>query len=342
MCCSANGPGDELERSLAKLVELLDDRRFDHVVVETSGLANPGPLISMLFSSKMARSKYVLDGVVAVVDCKHIMWHLGAEQQVNGTLGSTAMKWVLSGAPRTIEAQHQLLAADVILLNKTDLVTTEQLQAVQGALADLNSCARLMQCQHGMVDTADLLALEAFDLASVEPSNLRSGAFGYNALATLSGEHSSQTGSTTLTLPHGAVLRQTELMKWLQSTLRQHWKQLYRVKGILPVRCVDSGAVRSFVVQGVHAELFGEFSDGPAPPTEEEMPTCSPRADDVHSEWMPAEDSSHHSSTITRAHVPGGNDAAHEPVLVLIGQDIQSSQRQDWQQQLLSCCEMCE
>jgi len=341
MCCSADGPGDELERSLAKLVDLLKDGRFDHVVIETSGLANPGPLISMLFSSQMARSKYLLDGVIAVVDCKHIMWHLGAEMAPG--LGGRAAKWVLSGAPRTLEAQHQLLAADVIILNKTDLVSAAELQAVRVALTDLNSCAAVQECQHSRVNTEAMLQLQAFDLAAVSLNQLSQGLGPYSALASLKDEHSSDTGSTTLTLPPAAVLQQAPLMQWLQTLLKAHWRQLYRVKGILPVRCDGSG-VRDFVVQGVHAELYGEFASDQDEAADETMPQSACALDaaadgEVCAEWLGREECSHHAAQ-PQAQAPGDSDHGQDhPVLVLIGRSIELKQRVQWQRELLACCE---
>lgn len=337
MCCSADGPGDELERSLAKLVDLLDDGQFDHVVIETSGLANPGPLISMLFSSHMAQSRYVLDGVVAVVDCKHIMWHLGGELQ--GSIGQRAARWVLSGAPRTREAQHQLLAADMIILNKTDLVSPAQLQAVADALGGLNTCAKQVRCQRSQVDTTKLLQLQAFDLAHTAHGATAASIVQYNALGNLAGAHSSGTGSTTLLLPGTAVLQQEPLMRWLQAVLQEHWRQLFRVKGILPVRC-GSGVVRDFVVQGVHAELYGEFAGEGG----DEQPMPSARTSDcsegeeeqVYSEWLSAEECSHHAAA--GRGVAGTQEQL--PVLVLIGRDIQVDQRAKWQEELLLCCEV--
>ena len=125
MCCSGESPGSELERVLDKLLEMsrVDDATggkrnghgqgarlpFDHVLVETSGMADPGPILQILCRREMAASGFYVDGVVTVVDCQNILRHLKPE----GAFGF---------ARRRVEAEKQIALADKIILNKTDLL----------------------------------------------------------------------------------------------------------------------------------------------------------------------------------------------------------------------------
>jgi G3E family GTPase len=136
------------------------------------------------------------------------------------------------------------------------------LLGVQQALAQLNGCAQLVPCVQGNVDINRLLSMHAFRLSS-DVLHARDGRV-YNALDDMADVHTAATGSSTLVLQPAQVCSQDLLMAWLRQLLKQHWRQLYRIKGILMVRCEDSGCVRRFVVQGVHAELYGEFADGVA------------------------------------------------------------------------------
>jgi G3E family GTPase len=76
MCCSGDGAGPELERVLNHLLELLDQHEFGHVVIETSGLADPAPIMQTFFSHNMCGGRFVLDGVVTIVDAKNIWSHI--------------------------------------------------------------------------------------------------------------------------------------------------------------------------------------------------------------------------------------------------------------------------
>jgi G3E family GTPase len=75
LCCTGDGAGAELERVLNHLLALLDQQEFDYVLIETSGLADPAPLMQTFFSHNMCGGRFVLDGVVALVDAKNIHIH---------------------------------------------------------------------------------------------------------------------------------------------------------------------------------------------------------------------------------------------------------------------------
>ena len=160
MCCAGETPGSELERVLDQLLKMRRDAGttppFDYVLIETSGLADVAPIIQVLWRHEMERSPYYLDGVVAVVDCAHILRHLRP---------STAFGF----ARRRVEAERQLSYADRVVLNKLDLLTdAAALAAVEAAVRELNPTAGMLRATHAAVDVDALLDQQAFSSARWE------------------------------------------------------------------------------------------------------------------------------------------------------------------------------
>ena len=115
MCCTVRG---DLIRIVVNLMKRRD--KFDHLVIETTGLADPAPVIQTFFVDEDMQSLLSLDAVVTVVDAKHIWQHWDED-----------------------EAQEQIAFADVILLNKTDLVTLEQLEELEKRIRGMNAIAKI-------------------------------------------------------------------------------------------------------------------------------------------------------------------------------------------------------
>ena len=126
MCCSGETPGSELERVLDKLLEMgkLDGGTlpFDHVLIETTGLADPSPIVQVLCRREMERSVFYLDGVLALVDAQNILRHL----QPSGPFGF---------ARRRTEAEKQLALADKVIVNKMDLLAKGEVGSAGIAVA---------------------------------------------------------------------------------------------------------------------------------------------------------------------------------------------------------------
>jgi G3E family GTPase len=137
VCCTVRG-------DLVRVVEGLMRRpgRFDAIVVETTGLADPVPVAQTFFMDEDVRRKTKLDAVVAVVDAKHLPLRLKDSR----------------------EAEDQIAFADVIVLNKTDLVTPDELHAVEHAIRHINPGARIHRTTRAGVDLAAVLDRGAFDL----------------------------------------------------------------------------------------------------------------------------------------------------------------------------------
>src|ERR1044072_493868 len=148
ICCTVRG-------DLVRIIDGLMRRKgkFDAIIVETTGLADPAPVAQTFFMDEAVGARTKLDAVVTVADAK---W----------------LKDRLKDAP---EAKNQIAFADVILINKTDLVTPEELGDVEGRIRAINPYARLHRTQRARVDIAEVLGRNAFDLdriLDIEPAFL--------------------------------------------------------------------------------------------------------------------------------------------------------------------------
>ncbi|GMH35322.1 hypothetical protein BSKO_03190 [Bryopsis sp. KO-2023] len=147
LCCTVR---EDLIKSLNALYERKDT--FDHVIIETTGLANPGPIISTFYMDMTMHSKVRLDGVVTVVDAKHVERHLTKH----------------SDTGNTNEAVEQIAYADRIVLNKTDLVEDLPLSELESRIKTINTMATVRRGQYSSVPVDYVLGVGGFDLKRVE------------------------------------------------------------------------------------------------------------------------------------------------------------------------------
>ena len=140
ICCTVRG---DLIRVLGNLMKRRD--KFDYVLVETTGLADPGPVAQTFFMDDEIRAEFALDGIVTLVDAAHIEQQLG----------------------RSGESAEQIAFADVLVLNKTDLVDGESLDRLEARLRDMNRMARVVRSERADVSVDAVLNLGAFDLDEV-------------------------------------------------------------------------------------------------------------------------------------------------------------------------------
>jgi G3E family GTPase len=137
ICCTVRG---DLIRILGNLMHRRD--RFDRILIETTGLADPAPVAQTFFVDEEIQAELQLDGIVTVVDAKHVGLHLDDSS----------------------ECQEQIAFADVILLNKTDLVTPEELERIEARIRSMNALARIHRAVDAQVDLHEVLDVGGFDL----------------------------------------------------------------------------------------------------------------------------------------------------------------------------------
>jgi G3E family GTPase len=138
VCCTVRG---DLIRILGNLMKRRD--RFDYILIETTGLADPGPVAQTFFVDEEMHDKLELDGIVTVVDAKHIWQHLDDSE----------------------EAQEQIAFADVLLLNKIDLVAPEDLDRLEARVRAMNATVRIHRTQNALIDLDRILRVGGFDLS---------------------------------------------------------------------------------------------------------------------------------------------------------------------------------
>ncbi len=216
ICCTVRG---DLIRLINNLMKRRD--KFDHLVIETTGLADPAPVIQTFFMDEDVQAQTHLDAVVTVVDAKHIWQHWDAE-----------------------EVQEQIAFADVILINKTDLVTATELDEVEQRIRSMNVMVKIYRTRNAELAMDAVLGIGAFDLnraLDIDPEFLNETAH----------EHDETIGSVALA-ESGAVDGE-KLNGWLSELLRQQGNDIFRMKGILNI----AGEDHRFVFQGVHMMFDG-------------------------------------------------------------------------------------
>ncbi len=227
ICCTVRG---DLIRILGSLMKR--SGRFDGIIVETTGLADPAPVAQTFFVDEDIKARTRLDAVVTVVDALNLPARLADSR----------------------EAQNQIAFADVIVLNKTDLVDAPGLELVEARIRDINRIARIHRTQRGRVDVGLLLDQGGFDLQralQAAPDFLESDT------------HSHDEDVQSLSFELDEPLDAARFQAWIGSVLQEQGANILRSKGILAY----AGESRRFAFQAVHMMADGDFI-GPWKPNE--------------------------------------------------------------------------
>jgi G3E family GTPase len=218
ICCTVRG---DLIRIIGNLMKRR--HKFDHLVIETTGLADPAPVIQTFFVDEDMREKLSLDAVVTVVDAKHISQHWDAD-----------------------EAVEQIAFADIVLLNKTDLVTPTELEELEKRIRGMNAIAKIYRTQNSELSMDALLGVKAFDLDNalqIEPGFLEE-----------EHEHEHDETVTSVALVEQGAIDGEKLNTWMSKLLQTQGPDIFRMKGILNIAGEDD----RFVFQGVHMLFEGK------------------------------------------------------------------------------------
>jgi G3E family GTPase len=273
ICCTVRG---DLIRILGNLMKRRD--KFDYILIETTGMADPGPVAQTFFMDDEVQSKTAIDGIVTLVDAKHVLLH-----------------W------ETREVQEQIAFGDVILLNKTDLVTPAELDALERLIRKMNATATIHRTTNAAVNLDHVLNVKGFDLDRIlehEPDFLKTGghthadhahehdgkdhshcdhdrgacdhdhAHGHDharddhdrgethALQMRAPEpdhvHDSSVTSVGIALP--GDLDAKKLNEWMSKLLQEKGADIFRMKGVLSIK----NQPNRFVFQGVHMLFDGK------------------------------------------------------------------------------------
>lgn len=219
ICCTVRG---DLIRILSGLMKRKD--KFDSIVIETTGLADPAPVAQTFFVDDDVRARTHLDSITTVVDAKHILQNLDDSH----------------------EAVEQIAFADVILLNKTDLASAEELAAIEGRIRTINAFAKIHRTRKCDVALAEVLDQGSFDLnriLEVEPDFLGEDS------------HEHDDGIVSFSFSTDKPVDGEKLTQWLRGLLSERGQDILRSKGIFWIKGED----RRFVFQGVHMLMDGDL-----------------------------------------------------------------------------------
>ncbi|WP_281545818.1 GTP-binding protein [Grimontia sp. SpTr1] len=220
ICCTVRG---DLIRILSGLIKRAG--QFDAIIVETTGLADPAPVIQTFFVDQDVAERTRLDAVVTVADAVHLNSQLAEHH----------------------EADEQIAFADVILLNKTDLAEAGDVEKVEARIRKSNPSARIIRTARCDAPLNEIIGLEAFSLERVmefEPDFLESGH-----------AHEHDNDVTSLSFTTDTPLDLEKFERWFGRLLQLHGQDILRSKGILDF----AGQEQRYVFQGVHMLMDGSM-----------------------------------------------------------------------------------
>jgi len=220
ICCTVRG-------DLIRIVGQLMKRKgqLDGIIIETTGLADPAPVAQTFFVDDDVKTRSRLDAIITVVDAKHLLARLQDSH----------------------EAEEQVAFADVIVLNKADLVTPAELDQVEARIRQINKSARLIRAERANVPLTELLDRGSFDLNRIlemEPDFL-------------SGEddHKHDDAVNSISLTSDVPLNIEWFNEWIGSLLAERGQDILRTKGILHFKGEDL----RFAFQAVHMIADGNY-----------------------------------------------------------------------------------
>ena len=261
ICCTVRG-------DLVRIIDGLMRRKgkFDAIIVETTGLADPAPVAQTFFMDENIGRKTKLDAVVTVADAK----------------------WLRDRLKDAPEAKNQIAFADVILLNKTDLVSADELADVEARIRGINPYAKLHRTERAQIAIEEVLGRNAFDLdriLDIEPEFLTGDHHGHDHHHDHehghehhhehAHDHAHKHGGLkhyhdeemqSLSLRSDKPLNPDKFFPWVQDLVQKEGPSILRCKGILSFKDDDE----RFVFQGVHMILDGDHQR-PWKPGEERL-----------------------------------------------------------------------
>ena len=218
ICCTVRG---DLIRILSGLMKRAD--QLDAIIVETTGLADPAPVAQTFFVDEDVADRTKLDAIVTVADAVHLDAQLGEHH----------------------EAEEQIAFADVVLLNKTDLIQSENLENVETRIRKINPYAKIIRTARCDAPLEEVVGLNAFSLdrvLEVEPDFLESDH-----------DHEHDDDITSVSFVSETPLDFEKFQSWFGKVLQTRGQDILRSKGILDFDGLDE----RYVFQGVHMLMDG-------------------------------------------------------------------------------------
>ncbi len=231
ICCFVDVRNDLID-ILQKLLARKD--KFDHILVETSGLADPTPVATAFFIDNEVGKQVKLDGIVTLVDAKHIGQHIDDP--------------VLDG--RDNQAVDQIVAADRIVINKVDLVADDEIEPLERNMRKLNQTADIVRSSYGRVDLSNILGISGFAPSYVAERAKLLDLDHHDHHHHHDHMHDATVGSESFVFDQdvGRAFDLERLTAYLSGLLSERGDDMFRTKGIVAI----DGDPRFFVLQAVH------------------------------------------------------------------------------------------
>ena len=220
LCCLVRG---DLIHALRELLQRRD--KFDYILIETSGLTDPGPVAQTFVVDEYLKEKVSIDGIVTIVDAKHVWQHIDERQ----------------------ELKEQIGFADVVLLNKTDLVTEAELDKLETRVKSINALAKTHRTKNSAAKMDDILDIGAFDLERILSTHP-------NLLTSEEDECEIAEGISSVGIAFPGDLDGEKMEEWAHELGHEKGEDIFRLKGVLSFK----GVPDRVVFQGVHAIMDGQ------------------------------------------------------------------------------------
>ncbi|MFJ2487659.1 CobW family GTP-binding protein [Pseudomonas sp. NPDC087639] len=231
VCCTA-----EVREDLVRIVRELVARpvRLDHILIETSGLADPYPVAQSFFINDPIADEVELDAIVTMVDAKHIAQHL-EDLQLDGVDN---------------QAVDQIVCADRIVINKVDLVSPEEVETLRGKIRGLNATADLVTSTNAQIDLSKILGIGAFE-ATQKLMEIGADEHDHHDHEHHHEEadHQHDPSVSSVGIAVDGAVNLMAFHRWISELRSSQADNLYRMKGVLAVANED----QRYVLQGVHS-----------------------------------------------------------------------------------------
>ena len=232
LCCTVRG---DLIETIGKLRQRSGE--LDAIMIETTGLADPAPVASTFFVSEEVRADTRLDAFITVVDAVNLEKNL----------------------EQSVEAQEQVAFADIVIVNKTDLASEEQLKRIERRVRALNPLARMHRSAHSVIDLDLILNVNAFQLEAklqVDPAFLDDH------------EHEHDPAITSIVLREDRPIDMNRFMSWMAPLLQREGDRYLRTKGVFNAKGFDQRVVFQSVRMLTTMARFHAWGAGEARRTE--------------------------------------------------------------------------
>ena len=225
ICCSVR---NDLIETLNRLINRQD--KFDYVVIEGAGLASPGPVAQAFLLEHEINQSLFLDGIITLIDSKNAWNHLKDAE----------VAW------------EQIAFSHILLLNKSDLVSNDELKNLENHIRGVNPTAKLFNTKNAQIELNHLLDIGGFDLSNV---NLSDNEFLEHALHEKHHEHEGDITSASIVCP--GTIDPDKFNNWLRMLLIMEGMDVFRAKGILNTKNSD----KRYIFQSVYMLFEGRFED---------------------------------------------------------------------------------